>query len=317
MSEAILRVIEPGLSTTVQDLGRFGSQPYGVSASGAVDIMSLAIANHLVGNAAGAAALEMTMSGGTYEVIIDAVAVAVAGADMPLSAGGQALAPYRTHLLRRGTRLEIGVARSGLRAYLAVAGGIAVPPVLGSRSTHLRSHLGGLGGRALAPGDLLPGLPLGTPVSQRRLGEDRHPYFGGFVHILRGPQDDAFESHALQMLTSGRYFISVQFDRMGARLDGPALPFRDGFNIVSDGIVAGSIQIPGHGRPLVLLADRQTTGGYPKIATVTTPDLGRIGQRRPNERVRFRMVSPDEAEEAYLRWNDTLKNIGEYVARSR
>jgi biotin-dependent carboxylase-like uncharacterized protein len=317
MSEDILRVIEPGLSTTVQDRGRFGSQPYGVSASGAVDVMSFTIANHLVGNVLGEAALEMTMSGGIYEVIVDAVAVAVAGADMPLSANGQALAPYRTHLLRRGARLEIGVARSGLRAYLAVAGGIAVPPILGSRSTHLRSHLGGLDGRALAPGDLLPGYPLGKPVSQLRLGEDRRPYFGGFVHIMRGPQDDAFEPHALQMLTSGRYFISVQFDRMGARLDGPALPFRDGFNIVSDGIAAGSIQIPGHGRPLVLLADRQTTGGYPKIATVTTPDLGRIGQRRPNERVRFRMVSPDEAEEAYLRWDNTLKNIEEYLARSR
>lgn len=317
MSEDILRVIEPGLSTTVQDRGRFGSQPYGVSASGAVDVVSFTIANHLVGNVSGEAALEMTMSGGTYEVIVDAVAVAVAGADMPLLAGGRALEPYRTHLLRRGTRLEIGVARSGLRAYLAVAGGIAVPPVLGSRSTHLRSHIGGLDGRALRSGDLLPGSLLGKPVSQLRLGEDRRPYFGGFVHILRGPQDDAFEPHALQMLTSGRYFVSVQFDRMGARLDGPALPFRDGFNIVSDGVVAGSIQIPGHGRPLVLLADRQTTGGYPKIATVTTPDLARIGQRRPNERVRFRMVSPDEAEEAYLRWNNTLKNIEEYLARSR
>jgi biotin-dependent carboxylase-like uncharacterized protein len=315
MNRDVLGVIQPGLSTTIQDKGRFGSQRFGVSVSGAIDVVSLAMANHLVGNDTGAAALEMTMTGGIYEVLEDAVAVAITGADMPLSAGGRVLAPNETHIVRRGERLEVGPARCGLRAYLAVAGGIAVAPVLGSRSTHLRSALGGLDGRTLQPGARLPGsLPSAMP-ERLRLKSDRRPYFGGVVRILAGPQDDAFKPHALEVLTGGRYRVSVHFDRMGAKLDGPPLPFRDGFNIVSDGIVAGSIQVPGDGRPLVLLADRQTTGGYPKIATVTTPDLCRIGQRRPNERVQFHLVSPDEAEEAYIRWAGYLDRIPEYFDR--
>ncbi len=315
MNETILRVIEPGPSTTVQDAGRFGYQRFGVSASGAVDVLSLAIANRLVGNPAHAAALELTMAGGVFEVAADALAVALCGADMPLAIDGAPAAPNRTHLLRRGARIEIGMARSGLRACLAVGGGIGVPPVLGSRATHLRSGLGGVEGRALRAGDLLPGEPSAPPVAPLQLRHDRRPYFGGMVRIVAGPQADAFEPHAMQILTHGRFRLSTQIDRMAARLDGPILPFRDGFNIVSDGIVAGSIQVPGHGHPLVLLADRQTTGGYPKIATVVTPDIALIGQRRPNERVRFRIITPDEAEEAYIAWAEQLDGVDAWFER--
>lgn len=314
MSESILRVIEPGLSTTVQDAGRFGYQRFGVSVSGAVDLESLRIANRLAGNPADAAAIEMTMTGGAYEVRAERLAVALCGADMPLSFDGEPAAPNRTHVVRRGTRIEIGMARSGLRAYLGVGGGIDVRPVLGSRATHPRSGLGGVEGRALVKGDLLPGVPA-EPPPLLRLKNDRRPYFGGLVRIVAGPQADAFEPHALRLLTWGRYRLSSQIDRMAARLEGPVLPFRDGFNIVSDGIVAGSIQVPGHGNPLVLLADRQTTGGYPKIATAISPDLARIGQRRPHERIRFRLVSADEAEEAYIAWANGRGNIDERFER--
>jgi biotin-dependent carboxylase-like uncharacterized protein len=315
MSDTILRVVEPGPSTTVQDAGRFGYQRFGVSASGAVDLRSLAIANRLVGNPPEAAALEMTMAGGACEVVADGLSVALCGADMPLAIDGTPAASNRTHWLRRGARLDIGMARAGLRAYLAVGGGIGVPPVLGSRATHLRSGLGGVEGRALRAGDLLSGEPLASPPPLLRLKHDRRPYFGGMVRIVAGPQADAFDPRALVILRDGRFRLSSQIDRMAARLDGPVLPFVDGFNIVSDGVVAGSIQVPGHGHPLVLLADCQTTGGYPKIATTITPDLARIGQRRPNERVRFQFVSADEAEEIYLEWAQGLAGMDDWLER--
>ncbi|WP_102960078.1 biotin-dependent carboxyltransferase family protein [Mangrovicella endophytica] len=312
MSEDVLAVVEPGLSTSVQDFGRHGSQRYGVSVAGAADPMSFAIANHLVGNPAGAAALELTMTGGVYDVLADDLAIALAGADMPISVGDAVLAPYQTHILGRGDRLRIGAARSGLRAYLAISGGIGVPAILGSRSTHWRTGLGGLEGRMLTAGDRLPGQPQDLPP-RRRLLKDLRPYFGGFIPIVAGPQADAFDPAAMEILVHGRYRLSARSDRMGALLDGPQLPFHDGFNIVSDGIVAGSIQVPGHGQPLVLLADRQTTGGYPKIATVTTPGLCRIAQRRPNERIRFQLMSADEAEERYRAWRTHLDRLADML----
>lgn len=311
MSEPILRVVEPGLSTTVQDRGRFGSQRFGVSGAGAIDFMSLALANHLVGNHADVAALEMTMFGDTFEVLSEGLAIGLVGADMQLRCNSELLAPNQTHFLRLGDKLEIGGARTGLRAYLAVAGGIAVPLILGSSSTHLRAGMGGFDGRALTKGDVIHGIPQSMQC-RRRLKPDRKPYFGGVVRILAGPQADAFRADALTIIVNGRFLLSTHSDRMAVRLEGPALSFVDGFNIVSDGIVAGSIQVPGHGRPLVLLSDRQTTGGYPKIATVITPDLARIGQRRPNERVRFHFISADEAEHIYIRWTKELDQIDRY-----
>lgn len=300
-----LAVIEPGLSTSIQDFGRFGSQRHGVSPAGAADPMSFAIANHLVGNESGCAALEMTLVGGVYAVLADRLAVALAGADMSMTVESRILPPYRTHILRRGDRMIIGSARSGLRGYLAVGGGLDVPLVLGSRATHWRT---GLGGRLLRAGDRIDGYRAQTPPL-RHLPRDRWPYFGGVVPIVPGPQADAFEPLALEILTTARYLVSSRSDRMGALLEGPGLPFRDGFNIVSDAIVAGSIQVPGHGRPLILLADRQTTGGYPKIATVTTPGVARFAQRRPHERVVFHVISQSEAEIRYREWRRLLDDL--------
>lgn len=315
VSETVLRVIDQGLSTTVQDFGRFGSQKFGVSASGAIDPWSLALANHLAGNAPDAAGLEMTMTGGDYEVMTDRLDVALVGAEMPLAIDGANAPANETHRLRRGQRIAVGAARSGLRAYLAIGGGIAVARILGSRATHLRSGVGGIEGRALHAGDEIPGAPPAVWPAALRLKRDRRPYFGGVIRIIAGPQDNEFAPYAIDMLVAGHYRLSTQFDRMAVRVDGPALPLRDGFNIVSDGIVAGSIQVPGHGQPLILLADRQTTGGYPKIGVVTTPDLARIGQRRPHERVRFHRVPPDEAEDAYIRWASDFDRIDEFCER--
>lgn len=312
MTQDILRVVEPGLSTTIQDRGRFGSQRFGVSTSGAIDPLCHALANRLVGNHEDEATLELTLTGGVYDVLAERIAIALVGADMPLSVGGESRAANRTHVATRGERIEIGTARSGLRAYFAIGGGIDVPPVLGSRATHLRSGFGGLGGRTLAMGDRLPGTP-GEAPAPLMLRPSREPYFGGVVRIVPGPQADMFTPGALELLSFGRYRLSTQFDRMAARLIGPHLPFVDGFNIISDGIVTGSIQVPGHGEPLVLLADNQTTGGYPKIATIVTPDIRIVGQRRPNQKIQFALTTIDEAEERYLRWREAMDRLEDHL----
>lgn len=303
-----LAVLDPGMQSTLQDLGRYGLQRFGISAAGAIDPMSMQIANALVGNARDEAALELTLSGGTYRVEAEHCRLALAGADMPVAIDGVPAAPYRAHDLKRGSVVSIGFARTGMRAYLAVAGGFAVEPVLGSRSTHLRSQLGGFNGRALKVRDLLA-LRGGAADSGRplMLPEQDRPAFEGSIRVVLGPQEDAFTQAGIEMFLSSAYTVTSKTDRMGCQLDGPPIEHRDGFNIISDGIVNGSIQVPGSGLPIVLLADRQSTGGYPKIATVVSADLARIGQARIGEAIRFEAVSPDEAERSALAWNERLE----------
>lgn len=312
---AELEIEDPGLFASVQDAGRFGAERFGVSPSGAADPVSLEIANRLVGNPADAAAIEVTLTGARLRLAADSAVIALAGAEAALAIDGERREGWVGHRIRRGSRIEIGPATAGVRSYLAVAGGVLVPPILGSRSTHWRSGLGGLDGRPLRAGDRLPiAAEDPSPAAPLlRYRYDRRPYFGGPIAIVPGPQADHFQPEALGMLVDGRYRISPQSDRMAVLLDGPKLPFRGGFNIVSDGVVTGSIQVPGHGRPLVLAADRQTTGGYPKIATVTSPAIPRLAQRRPNERVGFVVTSPEEAEQAYIAWRAALRSIPEWL----
>lgn len=296
MLEAALTVVEAGISSTIQDLGRTGYRRFGVSLSGAVDPLSLGIANRLTGNGAGEAALEMTLTGGELLVEAEHCRIAVAGAEFPFTINDTPAATFRAHDLSRGDRLRFSAARAGLRAYLAVAGGFDIAPVLGSRSTHVRSRMGGIGGRAIVAGDRLrlrsgaraeaPALAL--PVARR-------PEFGGIINVILGPQAEFFTAAGLQAFLSGSYRVSVKADRMGCQLDGPSVEHKDDFNIISDGIVPGSVQVPGHGRPIVLLADCQTTGGYPKIATVIAADLRKVGQRRPGDRIGFAAVDAVEA----------------------
>lgn len=294
---AHLLVERPGLFSTLQDEGRFGYQRFGISASGAMDPLALALSNALVGNPRGMAAIELTMLGLAATVEGGPLRLALAGADMALTIDGRPADAWRAHALEPGARIEIGAARTGMRAYLAIAGGFAVPPTLGSLSTHSRSQLGGLEGRALRAGDLLP-LAGATTGPLLALSAKRRPAASGPIRVIMGPQDDHFTPEAITTFLSAEYRVSDRADRMGAQLDGPQLAHRDGFNIVSDGIVNGSIQVPGHGRPVVLLADRQTTGGYPKIATVIGPDLWRLGQARPGDALRFSAVTADAAEQA-------------------
>lgn len=291
-----LRILAPGVATTLQDAGRQGYLRYGISGSGAMDPDLLALANALVGNPADAAAIEMAMLGPTLVCEAEGCRVALAGAPFAMGLNGRALDPFTAHDLRRGDRLTFGAPRQGLRAWLAVAGGFAVAPMLGSVSTHTRTLLGGLDGHSLAAGDLLPvhapqptGRPLTLPPAHR-------PRFGGPIRVVLGPQADSFTEEGLRTFLSAPYTLTGRADRMGCHLDGPPIAHADGFNIVSDGIVNGSIQVPGHGRPLILLADRHTTGGYPKIATVISADLGRLAQVRPGETIRFEAVTVEAAQ---------------------
>lgn len=292
-----LLIERPGLFSSLQDFGRFGYQHFGISASGAMDTVSMQAANALVGNAPGEAVIEMTLLGLTAVMKADRCRLALAGADMPLAINGRPAEAWRAHELGEGDRIEIGSARTGMRACLAIAGGFDIAPTLGSLSTHSRSGIGGLDGRALRAGDLLP-LKGAPPAPLLALPPEHRPAGAGPIRVVLGPQDDFFTPAGIETFLGSDYRVSEKIDRMGAQLDGPPIEHADGFNIVSDGIMNGSIQVPGNGRPLVLLADRQTTGGYPKIATVIEPDLPRLGQRRPGDIVRFRKVTAEEAEAA-------------------
>jgi biotin-dependent carboxylase-like uncharacterized protein len=293
-----IEVVDGGLLTTVQDTGRFGYQRYGVPTSGALDLFAVRAANRLVGNDEDAAAIEMTLIGPRLRFLVPAT-VALTGADLSASLDGRPVPRWQSVLAGAGAVLSFGAAADGMRAYLAVAGGIDVPVVLGSRSTYTRSRLGGVDGRALKAGDL---LAIGTerPVllgGVRKLPDAYRPAYG-HSHALRvvlGPQDDRFTARGIETFLSSSYSVTPQSDRMGYRLAGPRIEHSRGPDLVSDGTPHGAVQVAGDGVPIVLLADRGTTGGYTKIATVIGPDLPMVAQAAPGDTVTFARVDLDAA----------------------
>ena len=276
-------MISPGLLTTVQDLGRFGYAHLGISASGAADAAALRAGNLLVGNTETAAALEMTLAGGVFEFERDAM-VAVTGAEFDTS-----IPLWQAVPLKAGEVLRCGHARNGARAYLCVRGSIDVPRVLGSASTHLLTCLGGLEGRALRKGDV---LPIGDAAIRRPRTAvcAPRPPSSGELRVTSGPQ----ASHFDETLYRADYEVSIESDRMGLRLRGTALAAGGG-HMLTEGVAIGAVQVPPGGQPLILFVEHQTTGGYPKIANVISADLWRVGQLRPHDRVRFARVTMDEA----------------------
>lgn len=283
-----------GALTTLQDAGRTGYQRYGLSNAGAMDRTALAIANALVGNKPDEAAIEFAVFGGELSVESGEARVALAGADCPLDIDGEAAPPLTSRRVAPGSTIRVGAARAGVFAYLAVTGSFDVAPMLGSVSVHLRTGVGGLDGTPLKAGDVLPLRPhqIEGPDLELAANPEQPP---GPIRIVLGPQDDLFSKAGIETLLSSEFQITAEADRMGYRLSGPKIAHADGFNIVSDGIVTGSVQVPGTGVPIVLLADRQTTGGYPKIATIVRADLGRFVQMRPGSKVRFTAVALQEA----------------------
>ena len=307
-----IEVLEPGLLTTVQDMGRHGYQRYGVPVSGSMDQFALRAANLLVGNHAGAAGLEITLIGPRLRFLADTV-IAVTGADLAPVLDGQPLPMWQAIDVYRGSTLAFTAIRDGVRAYLSVTGGIDVPVVLGSRSTFTRAGIGGLDGRALAQGDALSTLEGGTTDLGRNQGmpPTRVPVYGHShkVRVVLGPQSDAFTPQGMETFLSAAYTVSPQSDRVGYRLDGPRIEHVAGADIVSDGIPFGAVQVVGDGTPIILMADRGSTGGYTKIAAVISADIPSLAQAAPGDTVAFQSVTVEEAHQAIREQEQLLKVI--------
>ncbi|MEA3153274.1 MAG: hypothetical protein QOK44_863 [Betaproteobacteria bacterium] len=295
-----LEVIAPGLHTTVQDGGRVGFQDVGVPASGPLDRISLRLANALVGNPEGTPAFEMLLQGPTLEVHADSVRVALVGCSASIevrSDNPRRIPAGESATLIRGDVLRVGALGDSVCAYLAIEGGPDVPQVLGSASTYVRGGIGGFKGRRLQQHDTVPLKCRRVDARpERALPGPLDLALDQPIRVVLGPQADYFTDAAVETFLSSEFTISPQADRMGYRLEGPALAHAKGYNIVSDGIVTGSIQVPGSGQPIVLMVDNQTTGGYPKIATVISADIPVIGRRKPGRRIRFVAVDVHEAE---------------------
>lgn len=312
MTELIIR--SPGMRTTVQDLGRFGYQSLGVSPSGAMDRDALETANLLVGNPRGEACLECVLTGVEFECSGE-VSFAVCGAPMALHLNGKPAPTYETLFAAGGDVISLGAAGGGLCAYVALAGGFAIEPVLGSLSTYARAGFGGWRGRPLRAGDRIPlrgranaagdtglgGSPWsGASSSPNRLyvPEAARPRYSGEVTLraIVSHESCRFEPESLRVFFSEPFSVGSKSDRMGCRLEGPRLRHLGGADILSSGVQTGTVQVPGDGAPIILRAERQTTGGYARVAHVIQADLPALGQLRPGDTVRFREVSVEEAQ---------------------
>lgn len=299
-----LRVLEPGLLTTVQDLGRVGLERFGIPVGGAMDSYALRAANGLVGNPAHAAGLEITLIGPQLEAT-EISLIAVTGANLDLRVEGRKMPLWTAIYVRRGWTIGFGSRQTGCRAYLAVAGGIAVPEVMGSRSTYLRGRFGGYCGRALKAADA---LPVGESncffpeQAGRRVPRNAVPDYtdSPTLEVILGPQEHHFSERGLSTFLSREYAVDSISDRMGYRLVGPTIEHCGPADIVSDGIALGAVQVPADGQPMVMLADRPTTGGYTKIATVASADICLLAQCVPGRsRARFRATTVKAAQERY------------------
>ncbi|OFY43585.1 MAG: hypothetical protein A2X18_06015 [Bacteroidetes bacterium GWF2_40_14] len=318
MAEIVIE--KAGLLSTIQDCGRVGYQRFGMPVSGAMDVYSLQLANIIVGNEPGAAAIEATLLG--PEIIFSSDTVfAVCGSGMTPSVNGNAVPMYTATSVNGGDKLAFSALCYGCRAYIAFAGGLDVPLVMGSRSTYLRAKIGGLNGGALVAGD---SIPLGrvnstTGKAKPHLPEFLIPDYQSHkpIRIIPGPEVKRLGFDGIRTLLTSEYQITPQSDRMGIRLSGPAIQIKTGegsaggHDIISAGISRGTIQLPGNGQPIILMADRQTTGGYVRIANVASADLTRVAQLRPGDKIRFQEISIERAQEEllYLYYQQCPSNI--------
>ena len=291
-----IQVQAPGLFTTVQDLGREGFGPMGVSPSGAADPISLRLGNRLVRNAEDAAALEMTLLGGAF-LFPEGAVVALTGSDFGASLDGVPVGPWTSVEARPGQTLRLGPTRSGARCYLCVQGGISVKPFLGSASTHILSGLGGLDGRPLRKGDVLNMGPANSSFRKRTLAPQALQSLSPrkVLRVTPGPQTDWFPESSRRLFYSVAYRVTEESNRMGLRLEGAPIPENSGGHMISEGVSLGAIQIPHGGQPIILFVEQQTTGGYPKIANVISADLSSVGQLRPRDEIRFEQVGWETA----------------------
>lgn len=299
-------VIKPGVLTTLQDLGRKGCQHLGVPVNGAMDERSHRLANALLGNPRSCATLEVMLIGPSLRFNVDAV-IAITGADLSPTLDKQQLPMGRAVVVRAGSELAFGKRQSGVRAYLAVMGGFAAVPVMNSVSLFARGGYGGFVGRPLAKGDVIelrtPGVPpthVTESTSLQQFGADVLAGADSPIRVTVGREWNFFSYDAQRALQNDPFRITPQSDRMGFRLEGPKLPLREARQMDSEAVAFGTIQVPADGNPIVLMADRQTTGGYPKIAQVFTVDLPRLAQKMPGEEIRFEVLNIDDAQRLLL-----------------
>jgi len=306
-----ISILEAGPLATIQDRGRFGFRDRGVPVSGAMDQQALMVGNLLVGNEVGAAAIEITLGGFKAEFLGDAH-FAVTGADQAPRLNHGPIANWTCHCAKAGDVLHLDYARFGLRSYLAVAGGMDVPEIMGSRSTYLRGGFGGYQGRALKKGDILPlGETFGKPILALPAGLIPPYAEQPTLRVIPGPQDDYVTVQGMETFLSSLYEVTTRLDRMGIALSGPLIELRRGADIISDGTCAGAVQVHGNQQPTILAADCQTVGGYVKIATVISTDLPLLAQLPAGAKVRFASIDLLKAREIYLKNQFLLRSFYE------
>ena len=310
-----ITVLKPGAQTQLQDRGRWGWQRYGVPVGGAMDDFSHRVANLLAGNAEDEATLEILLMGPSLR-FEQAACIALCGADLSAHVGGEPLPMYERIHLPAGTQLDFGKRINGLRCYLAVQGGFAVAPVMGSRSTFVRGGFGGFAGRALRKGDVLPIGPAPRTLAPAALPGDLAvpvPLAAAEavtpVRVVPGEHAYLFSAEALAQMAAAVYRLSPQSDRMGYRLEGPALPRLPGPELISEGVAFGTVQVPPDGQPIVLMAERQSAGGYPKIAHVASVDLPLLAQLAPKQALRFVPITLAEAQALHLECEQLLQTL--------
>lgn len=295
------RVLRGGMQTTIQDLGRYGYQSQGISVSGAMDVRSFKIANLLIDNPENEAELEITLIGPTLEFTEDVI-IAITGGNFNPTLNGEPAPMYQALFIHKGDVLKFGSAMTGSRCYVAFSSYLSVPVVMGSRSTNLKSRIGGYNGRKLQDGDFVDFrikrkyLPF---FLSRKLELNEFEDVEATLRVVMGPQDDMFIKAGIETFLNEEFIVTSEFDRMGCRLDGPYIASEKASDIISDGIAFGAIQVPAHGRPIIMLADRQTTGGYAKIANVISVDIPKLVQRKTDHKIRFQAVSVEEAQKLY------------------
>ena len=312
-STPTLRIIQPGMLTTIQDKGRFGYQRFGMPVAGAMDAFALRAANLLLGNPDSAAGLEATVLGPQIRFLAE-TRIAITGAHVAPLLDDKPIPMWQSVSAPQGAVLTFRRPQDGMRAYLAVAGGIDVPLVMGSRSTYTKAAIGGLDGRPLKAGDTLSAFQAPPDASRaRHMPPDAIPAYGSeqTLRVILGPQHSAFTRRGIDTFLNSTYAVSIYSDRMGYRLDGPAIEHKDGADVISDGTPMGAVQVPGDGKPIVLLADRGTTGGYTKIATIISADLSKIAQSMPGSALKFSAVSIAEAHQALRQQQALLDAIAQ------
>ena len=310
-----IRILKGGMLTTVQDLGRTGYQSQGFSVAGVMDVRSFKIANLLLDNPENEAVLEFTLIGPTLE-FTSATIIAITGGDFQPTINGEPAPMYTAIYMNKGDILKFGSARTGSRGYIAFSSYLDVPVVMGSRCTNLKSKQGGFKGRKLQAGDYMNFrikrryLPF---FLSRKLEPENFDQDSTTLRVVMGPQDNKFSKQGIETFLTSEYSVTSEFDRMGCRLDGAYIAPKETSDIISDGIAFGSIQVPAHGKPIILLADRQTTGGYAKIATVASVDIPKIVQRKTDHKIRFQAITVQEAQELYLKEQKELDKMRKII----